>query len=130
MKLTLTIISILVVLNSIDGIAFNKVTGKSDSNVDCDSYFNDVIQIEENMMDEFTDHELRDAYKTRNKNMTLCLDFFTKFLAKLDYYLDNIEGLDEESDEVDESAFNRDTRRIKAKHFWKRNQFEKSKKFW
>ena len=98
--------------------------------VDCDSYFNDVIQIEEEMMNDFTDLELRNAYKMRNKSMTLCLDFFTKFLAKLDYYLDNIEGLESEEElSSDESSIALDTRsNPKSKKFWKRSINKKN--FW
>ena len=46
-------------------------------------------------MNELSDHDLRDAYRSRNASMANCLDFFSKFLAKLDYYLDKIEDLDE-----------------------------------
>ena len=67
--------------------------------IDCDSYFSDVVQIDEKMMNEFHDQELRHAYVIRNKNMGLCLEFYTKFLAKLDYYLNSLDALEIESGE-------------------------------
>lgn len=63
--------------------------------------------MEDDMMNDFSDVELRDSYRSRNKSMADCLDFFTKFLAKLDYYLDKIEDLDETlpaSEEVADSG--------------------------
>lgn len=143
-KLKAVLITILVALHSTHSLqSFNdnkvedqeKILKEHSASlpVDCDSYFNDVIQIDEEMMNEFTDLELRNAFKLRNKSMTLCLDFFTKFLAKLDYYLDNIEGLESEEEESGEIAnydnsYAREVRRVRAKNFWKRNV--NKNKFW
>ena len=98
------------------------------------------------MMNDFTDADLRDAYKERNTNMAKCLEFFSKFLAKLDYYLNNIEGLDMSDTESEEksqeeeseqqyddstSTEKRSARGVKGKHFWKRSgKVFKNKNFW
>jgi hypothetical protein len=113
---------------------------------DCDTHFKEIIQIDESMMNDFTDADLRDAYKERNTNMAKCLEFFSKFLAKLDYYLNNIEGLDmsdteseEKSQEIESeqqyddstSTEKRSARGVKGKHFWKRSgKVFKNKNFW
>ena len=55
-------------------------------------------------MNDFSDHDLRDAYRSRNTSMANCLDFFSKFLAKLDYYLDKIEDIDVTSSEEKEPS--------------------------
>lgn len=99
--------------------------------LDCDSYFSDVIQVEEKMMNDFTDDDLKESYRLRNNDMGLCLEFFTKFLAKLDHYLNNINDLENlvVSGE-DESGYKRETRRLKNKNFWKRAKINSLKKFW
>lgn len=102
-----------------------QTTGSSGP-VDCDSYFSDVVQIDEKMMNEFHDQELRHAYGIRNKNMGLCLEFYTKFLAKLDFYLNSLDALEIESDEEEPEEYEyvvpekRQARNklLKSKHFW------------
>ncbi len=94
--------------------------------IGCDSYFSDVVQIDEKMMNEFHDQELRHAYGIRNKNMGLCLEFYTKFLAKLDYYLNSLDALEIESGENDEETAYEyeipEKRQIKNKNL-KKNHF-------
>ena len=87
------------------------------------------------MMNDFSDHELRDAYRSRNASMANCLDFFSKFLAKLDYYLDKIEDQDEtvlassedigqEEEEEEEQVLSEFKRNARA------NKGKTNKKFW
>lgn len=127
-------VGILFAANTINGIPSPKAQDENTPPpIDCDSFFSDVIQIEEKMMSELSDLDLAQAYNLRNSEMASCLNFFTKFLAKLDHYLSNIESLENISisnEENSSDGLERKARHIKQKYFWKRAKFNANKKFW
>ena len=53
-------------------------------NNECDSQFKDIINIDNEMMNDFVDDELIKAYEQRTQNMVMCLKFYSKYLAMLE----------------------------------------------
>ena len=58
---------------------------KSKSKYDCDFHFKNIkLDLEMMMKNAFLDDELSQAYEQRTKDLTSCLNFFPKYLIKLD----------------------------------------------
>ncbi len=67
------------------------------NSIDCDSHFREVIEINLDMMKEYSDDELNVLFKARNSDMSSCLAFYSNLLAKLDEFFSIINELELEN---------------------------------
>ena len=96
-------ILVLIIATSVVSLVVSKAVKKEKADlIDCDSFFSDVIELNEDMMKEISDVELKSLFKARNGDMASCLDFYTNLLAKLDDFFASIDELEPEEEEEEE----------------------------
>jgi hypothetical protein len=98
-----TILVFLIATTAVFSLVASKAVKKEHADlIDCDSFFSDVIELNEDMMKEISDVELKRLFKGRNSDMASCLDFYTNLLAKLDEFFASIDELEPEQEESKE----------------------------
>lgn len=126
-KLNLLAVSLLIAY-SIGSSYGNDENAEASHEIYCDGFFKNVGKIRSEHVDEF---QLGKEYANRNQNLKSCLDFYVRYLAKIDFDLHGVDYSDlfSSNSEMMLSNENLSGERLKRKSSYRKKPHKVNKAF-